>query len=343
MTAIPGRSMLEGNPCATANPVITMWSHNPGSELSSTASTTSATPTAPAAPVAGTPLGLVGLAALMERSRGRPDIGVGLIDGPVALGHPALAAEQVREVPAGPPPGCRDTASASCRHGTFVAGILVGRRGSQAPGICPDCVLLVRPVFGETAPGPGPMPTATPDDLAAALLATVTAGARVVNVSADLRWSSVRERNALTEALDHARRRGVIVVAAAGNQGAVGGSTLTRHPAVLPVAACDVHGRLLGYSNLGASIARNGVRAPGEGVVGPTTGRSEPISGTSVAAPLVTGTVALLWSIRPDAGAAAVRDAVLNAALNAAPGHRAVVPPLLDAWGAYLRLAAGNP
>ncbi|MFC5666534.1 S8 family serine peptidase [Kitasatospora misakiensis] len=304
-----------------------MWSHNPGFEAAS------------AGPVADTPLGLVGLTALMARSSGRADIGVGLIDGPVALGHPALAAELVREVPAGPPPGCRDTAGASCRHGTFVAGILAGRRGSQVPGICPDCTLLVRPVFGETEPGPGLMPTATPEELAEALLATVESGARVVNVSADLRWSSVRERNALTEALDHALRRGVIVVAAAGNQGAVGGSALTRHPAVLPVAACDVRGRPLGYSNLGASIGRHGVRAPGEGVAGLTTGRPDPISGTSVAAPLVTGTVALLWSLRPAAGAAAVRDAVLNAA----PWHRAVVPPLLDAWGAYLRVTAGNP
>ncbi|MBV8111318.1 MAG: hypothetical protein JO012_16295, partial [Hyphomicrobiales bacterium] len=40
-------------------------------------------------------------------------------------------------------------------------------------------------------------------------------------------------------ALDMAARCGVIVVAAVGNQRIVGSSTLTRHPWVIPVAACD--------------------------------------------------------------------------------------------------------
>lgn len=180
------------------------------------------------------------------------------------------------------------------------------------------------------------MPSAAPDELAEAIVATVDAGARVINISADLSWSSVGEARSLTEALDHAARR-AIVVAAAGNQGVVGGSPITRHPAVIPVAACDLRGRPLGYSNLGVMTARRGLRAPGEGVVSLATGDGQrAIGGTSVSAPLVTGAVALLWSLFPAARVTEIRWAVTDAAVR----RRAVVPPVLDASGAYRRLAA---
>jgi hypothetical protein len=51
--------------------------------------------------VAGTmnPLDLVGLAALMERTGGKPEVGVGLVDGPIAMNHPDLTGDSIREVP----------------------------------------------------------------------------------------------------------------------------------------------------------------------------------------------------------------------------------------------------
>src|SRR5262245_8154773 len=47
------------------------------------------------------------------------------------------------------------------------------------------------------------------------------------------------------EALHQAVRRGVIVVAAPGNQGALGGSAITRPPWVISMVACDLRGRLI--------------------------------------------------------------------------------------------------
>ena len=44
-------------------------------------------------------LDLVQLTALMDRTSGRAEISVGLIDGPVLLPHPELAHEHIREVP----------------------------------------------------------------------------------------------------------------------------------------------------------------------------------------------------------------------------------------------------
>ena len=142
----------------------------------------------------------------------------------------------------------------------------------------------------------------------------------------------------LEAALDHAARRQAIVVAAAGNQGTVGSSVLTRHPWVIPAAACNLQGLLLPESNLGKSIGSRGLRAPGENIT--SLGTSTPtstIGGTSVAAPFVTGAIALAWSEYPETSAVEVKWAFLHAA---GPRRAAIAPPLLDAWAAYAALAS---
>ena len=45
------------------------------------------------------PIDLVRLSVLMERSQGRPEVAVALVDGPVALNHPDLAGASIRELP----------------------------------------------------------------------------------------------------------------------------------------------------------------------------------------------------------------------------------------------------
>ena len=127
------------------------------------------------------PLALVGLTALMDRSAGRREIRIGLIDGPVALDHAELATDRIEPVGDTPGAACGSPSSAACAHGTFVAGILSGRRGSAAPSLCPDCTLLLRPIFFEQGAGTGRMPNATPDELADAVHDCVEAGAHVIN------------------------------------------------------------------------------------------------------------------------------------------------------------------
>src|SRR5262245_30939700 len=212
------------------------------------------------------PLDLVKLAALMARARGRPEVRIGLIDGPVATGHPDLAASNIQEVPGRIRGYCAQVRSAACAHGTFVAGILCGKRGSAAPAICPGCTLLVHPVFAETDAVGGKLPDATTQELAAALIGCIEAGARVVNLSLALAQSSATGKRELQGGLNYAMQRGVLVVAAAGNQAAVGSSLITGHPWVIPVAACDSRGRPMNESNLGSSIGRRGLSAPGDGI-----------------------------------------------------------------------------
>lgn len=225
-------------------------------------------------------------------------------------------------------------------HGTFVAGILSAKRGSIAPAICPGCVLLVRPIFSEKTTGDDPLPSATPLELATAVHECIDAGARVINLSLAVARPSLRVEEPLEAALTRAASRNVIVVAAAGNQGTLGSTAITRHPWVIPVVGCDLCGRPLDDSNLGSSIGRRGLCAPGAPVTSLSSGRQPlKLGGTSIAAPFVTGAIALLWSEFPAATALEIKLAV-----SAATQFRrtSVAPPLLNAAAAYNSLLAAS-
>src|SRR6266700_3959342 len=137
-------------------------------------------------------LDLVHLTELMERTSGRPEIVVGLIDGPVAMNHPDLASENIREIPGSLSGTCTEASSSACAHGTFVAGVLCSQRTSVAPAICPNCTLLVRSIFLEAISGGEQMPGAPPEELAEALIDSIQAGAHILNLSVALSQPSSR-------------------------------------------------------------------------------------------------------------------------------------------------------
>lgn len=335
-----------------------------------TTAASSADPADPAAPADaarfGTrppgPLDLVGLPPLMALGAGSARVAVAVVDGAVALGGPEFAGRRVRFLPGpdeaagggqagreGPTRGagtCEGMAGgAACPHGTFVAGLLSASRSSAVPGICPGCTLLAHPVFaagrsgGDARPVADAGPAARVGELAAAVVRCVDAGARVLNLSVALARpaATLPDHRELTEALDHAAARGTLVVVAAGNQSALRTSALTCHPWTIPVIAYDRTGRPMGLSNLGGSIGTRGIGAPGDRVAGRVDGRPFTVTGTSAAAPFVTGAAALLISLFPAAPPAAVRAALLHGRPAA---RRTVVPPLLDAWSAYTHLAS---
>ena len=93
-------------------------------------------------------------------------------------------------------------------------------------------------------------------------------------------------------------------------------------------------------SNLGSSIGRRGLTAPGDAITSlGAEGQPLTLGGTSVAVPFVTGTIALLWSEFPAATAAQIKLAITQAS---APRRASVVPPLLDAAAAYQSLLTAN-
>ena len=152
-----------------------------------------------------------------------------------------------------------------------------------------------------------------------------------MNMSAALAQQSPQGEHVLGQALDYAAQRGMIVVAAAGNQGTVASSAITRHPWVIPVAGCDLRGRPVKKLNLGRSIGRGGLGAPAEKITSlGTDGEARSFGGTSAAAPFVTGAIALIWSEFPDARAAEDKVAITGR------GHqRDTLMPPLRRWSAY--------
>ena len=89
-------------------------------------------------------------------------------------------------------------------------------------------------------------------------------------------------------------------------------------------------------SNFGPSIGIGGIMAPGEHIKSASPGgKYIEMSGTSVAAPIITGTIVLLWSIFPNATAADIKYALLS--MNS-KRHRSIIPPLLDGEAIQKRL-----
>jgi subtilisin family serine protease len=283
------------------------------------------------------PLDLVNLPPLMERTRGRPEIVIGLVDGPVWLGHTDLAHENIRTIQRGRLASCADPQNSACVHGTFIAGILSAKRDSAAPAICPECSLLIRPIFSEISSGSELKTRTTADELTQAIIECVDAGVSLINISAAVILPSTdTDQKIIAEALSYSSRHGVLIVAAAGNQSIVGSSAITGHPWVISVAACDHFGRPFGKTNLGSSIGRRGLIAPGQDISSlGADNQTLTLSGTSAAAPFVTGTLALLWSEFPTASVTDLRRAITP---NYSSRRSSVVPPKLDAWTAYQTL-----
>lgn len=284
------------------------------------------------------PLSQTRLYSLMNISGGSLDISIGVIDGPVDLSHPAFCESKIRTVRDSQLGACKIASSVACTHGTFITGILSAKRGLSAPAICPNCQIILYPIFREdgtsnTRNDSNLFPNATAEELSNAIIETVDSGAKIINLSLGLSSSSLTVYDKLQQAYDYALHKNVIIVAAAGNQGNIGSISLINHHWLIPVAACRDDGRLDPMSNFGPSIGNRGLKAPGVNIRStyPGGGYAE-MSGTSFAAPFVTGAMALLWSIFPQSTASEIIYSIISG-----PSHsrRSVIPPLLNSEAAF--------
>ena len=284
------------------------------------------------------------LETLMSLSTGHPKITIGLIDGPIDFTHPAFQGSKIRTIKKSQLAACRDAGNIACSHGTFIAGILCSKRGLAAPGICPGCEIILNPIFNkdiddDKTNGSGIIPGTTPKKLSDAIIETIDAGARIINLSLGLSTSTLIVYDRLQQAYDYALQKGVIIVVAAGNQGNIGNTSIISHQWLIPVSACDGNGRLDAMSNFGPSIGSRGLMAPGVNVNSTyPEGRYTRMSGTSFAAPFVTGGIALLWSLFPNYTAASIIYSVIN---SASSRRRSIIPALFNAEMAWKLLKNG--
>jgi len=254
-------------------------------------------------------LGLIpGLRELRDRvSGGSRQVVVAVIDGPVDHEHPALAGAHLRA--AGADHGSGAASDALTMHGTHVASILFGQPGSDVEGICPNVTGITIPVFNAHTG------RAQQLGIARAIEAAIAEGAQIINFSGGQYSDSGTADQWLERAIARCEEAGVLLIAAAGNDGCDCLHVPAAAPSVLAVGACDEHGEPMDFSNFGHLYARNGLMAPGHDILGavPPSGTSLH-SGTSFAAPMVTGVAALLLSMDASRTPLEIRESLLRGA-----------------------------
>lgn len=211
---------------------------------------------------------------------------VGVVDTAVDLGHPALGGMRAKFGSF----GNGSVASERIWHGTGVASLLAGDAGSPTPGLIPQSEFLIADIFSDGEEG---IPESDTVGLLKALNWMDRLGANVVNLSI----SGVRDEAVEPVVADMAKR-GVIFVAAAGNDGPSGKPS---YPAAYRevIAVTAVNKNLLSYSN-----ATHGdyvdVSAPGVHIwTALPNERMGYRTGTSFATPFVTSIMAALYSSTP--------------------------------------------
>ena len=270
-------------------------------------------------------------------------ITIAVIDGPVDIAHPALADARLELLDS------VITAAEAGRpgrtHGTHVASVLFGRPDGPIVGAAPSCRGLIVPIFADN--GDGSIRPCSEIDLARALRLACEHGANIINISAG-RLSGTGNAGAhLEDAVRYCQGSGVLIVAAAGNDGCDCLQVPAALPGVLVVGAMDGDGEPVGFSNWGSAYRERGVLAPGTDIIGAAAdGQVIAMSGTSFATPLVAGTAALLMATLLDRGetpdASRVMDAIVAGADRCDPAVRGqcerFLAGTLNAAGALRRL-----
>ena len=171
-------------------------------------------------------------------------------------------------------------------------------------------------------------------------------GVNVVAINAS--WGGETRSSALADAIAAAGRAGILFVTAAGNESSNNDRTPS-YPAnlsddsVIAVAATNRSNRLAAFSNYGSTTVD--LAAPGVGILSTVPGGGyASFSGTSMATPYVTGTVALMAAANPRATAADIRSALLSTVKPvAALSGKVATGGLLDAAAAVRAITQPAP
>ncbi len=211
-------------------------------------------------------------------------------------------------------------------HGTLIAGLIGAVGDNQRSGVGINWRVQIMPLRAVNSQGEGSV-----KDVAEAIAYAVNNGASVIALS----LISDKNNGYLKDALRWAYDKGVVIVAAAGNEKVAGLGDLDTHPLypicfdaaddenwIIGVSAVNLSDRLSYFANFGKCVD---ILSPGEDIF--SSERYAPMfnfkrefggpwKGTSFSAPIVAGAAALIKSARPDWGAREIIDNLLNNADN---------------------------
>jgi len=195
-----------------------------------------------------------------------------------------------------------DGPAATRGHGTHTAGIAaaVTDNATGVAGMSWGCRIMPLKIF----------PNAYADVSARAMVYAADHGAQIINCSYGAPQFSPLE----AEAVAYARSTGALVIAAAGNSGQERVDYPAAYTGVMAVGATGPDDTLAPTSNYGSQLS---LCAPGSSILSTWPDNSyAPLSGTSTAAPLVSGLAALVLSGAPELTPEEVQARLLGSAVN---------------------------
>ena len=276
-------------------------------------------------------LRVLNVGPLRDFSKGRAEVTIGLLDGPIDSEHPNLR-ESLRT-------GFTINSSASGDtdnrfHATHLASIMVGQANSDCEGIVPGCRLIPVAVLHPAVIGArGISYSCNAVQLAEGIVRVADRGVQVINLSLGTLSATEYERDLLDDALTYAVSKDIVVVVSVGNEGCYCVSTPSDHVSVLPVGSCDDKGRMIARSNVNRAFLERGLLAPGFEIRGcAPDGNIGVQGGTSVATAIITGIVALLRSLFPTASSTAIRYALIKSVAGRRPNDRSLTPDVSRAF-----------
>ena len=234
---------------------------------------------------------------------------IAVIDGPVDTSNPALKGANITDK-------SRCTIQDSpegVRHGTDMAIILV----SPISGVAPDATLYTYQSSTSTTTSNGSCDSNGDrlNTIAALINQAVEDGAQFISVSQSVNESS----NELKWAITNAITKGVIIVAAAGNEALPDDiTTLGRYSGVVGVSAINSDGTFASYSSWGDGVVTAAFGGPYT-TYDVNTGEPVTVQGTSISTPLVAGMLALARQKWPDATTNQILQLLVHTGLN--PDH----------------------
>ncbi|CAL9614750.1 type VII secretion-associated serine protease mycosin [Streptomyces sp. Tu 3180] len=247
---------------------------------------------------------------------------VAVLDTGVEADHPDLVGNVLPGkdmIRFGAGPGDR----AWARHGTAMAGIIAGHghgpgNAEGVMGIAPEArILPVRVILEDGDPSRAKARSTRGNALAEGIRWAADHGADVINLSLGDDSESAHPERGEDEAIQYALRKGVVVVASAGNGGEKGDrvSYPAAYPGVITATAVDRYGTRAPFSTRRwyATVSAPGVDV----IIADPDHRYYEGWGTSAAAAFVSGAVALVRSAHPDLTPAQVKRLLEDTARNA--------------------------
>ncbi|MFJ9661031.1 type VII secretion-associated serine protease mycosin [Streptomyces griseoflavus] len=224
--------------------------------------------------------------------------------------------------------GAREGDRAWARHGTAMAGIIAGHghgpgNAEGVMGVAPEArILPVRVILEDGDPARAKARSTRGNALAEGIRWAADNGADIINLSLGDDSASAHPEPGEDEAIQYALRKGVVVVASAGNGGEKGDriSYPAAYPGVIAVTAVDRYGTRAPFSTRRwyATVSAPGVDV----IIADPDHKYYEGWGTSAAAAFVSGAVALVEAAHPGLAPAQIKRLLADTARNAPDGGR---------------------